>query len=129
MKRFLVITLVFGLAFFSCDSGNGNSNNNGGNGQNPFKGSWKSETVPLPNGNGIITLVVNDTTWEYSSTVNYGQKGTYTFTGNNATMTITHQTFDGVTWSNDLTGLPFTNFTGSLSGNTMVANEVTLTKQ
>ena len=129
-------TIVFGLLAFmlvfvliGCD--NDTTNESGKDIVNPFKGTWESDTVvPLPCGNGIITFVIGDTTWGYTSTVNFAEKGTYIFTVNNGTMTVTHQSSNnGSTWSNDLSGLPKTSFPCSVSGNSFIVNNYQFTKQ
>ena len=116
----LAIILVFG--YVGCDNGNdgGQTSND-----NPFKGSWRGTIAEGPLAGQVVTIIIDDTSWQYLLASNYGQKGIYTYIGNIATMTITHQTEDGTTW----TVLTDT-FTSTISGsgNTMVANGTTLTR-
>jgi len=96
----------------------------------PFKGSWSGTIAEGPLAGQALTIVFDDTTWQYILANNKGQKGTYIYSGYDATMTITHVTENGGgTWSNVLTGLPETTFSSTVSGNTMVMNGTTVTKQ
>jgi len=94
---------------------------------NLFKGSWTGTVSDL--GGQSITIVFADTTWQYIAPNGYGQKGTYTYSGNSAVMTITHETYNGGTqWSEDLSDFSFTTFTAVVSGNTLTADGETFTK-
>ena len=96
--------------------------------QNPFKGSWSGTIAEGPLAGQNITFVIEDAIWQYILSSNYGQKGTYTYDGNNATMEITHLTSDGTTWLPDLSELPYTTFSATLSNNILDANGTNLTK-
>jgi hypothetical protein len=98
------MALVFGLVLLGCDNGSTSSGN-------PFKGTWA--------GDGY-TLVFTDAAYELKET----SKGTYTYSGNTAALTQTHEWEDGE-WENDPEGP----WTASISGNTLELDDLELTKQ
>ncbi|MFP3043407.1 InlB B-repeat-containing protein, partial [Treponema primitia] len=103
-------------------------------GGNPFIGIWTGNIkIGSDPDDRDISLVITETAWQYLTLTNYppqpyGQKGTYVYTGNSATMTITHQTDSGETWSDNLTSLPLTTFEPTVSGNTLTLGTYTLNK-
>ena len=119
------IMIIFVFSFVSCDNGSTGD----ANGANPFYGKWSGTIQSLgPVQGQTIILECFNHDWNYIANNNYWQKGTYTYSGNSATMIITHQTFDGISWSEDLSGLPFTEFSATVNGNIMTASGETLTK-
>ena len=91
MKRFslvlamLVLALALGLAFVGCDDGaTGGGGNNVDGGSNPFYGSWH-----VYDGADLLRLTFTNSSW----TLNFpskpqlgGDSGTYTYSGNRATL-------------------------------------------
>lgn len=98
----LVIVLVFGVAVIGCDTGNGN-----GSASNPFIGTWTGydpdfERIRVVVGNSTWTVSWPDhPTWVIAGI--YTNSGTYTYTGNNATLFV-----EGIAIG-----------TGTVSGNTL----------
>ena len=122
MKRFrlvsamLALALVVGLAFVSCGGDDGTDNGGG----NPFVGTWNG----TDNYGDPTRLIFTDSTWTMSWPGNTqgwpSESGTYTYSGNTATLAISSG-FDGAT-----TG------TARVSGNSVTVTigsyTVTLTK-
>jgi uncharacterized repeat protein (TIGR02543 family) len=97
--------------------------------KNIFEGEWHGTVSGGALDGQSILFVCKGTNWHYSTDSKYGHKGTYTHNGSTAYMTITHQTNDGTTWSDDLTGLPASTFTAAISGGALSANGTTFTKE
>ena len=124
MKRcriFGLITLVvlMALSVISCDLFPGE--------ENPFKGSWITSQG--------YTVTFTDSTWElpnYSGGEynNIGWRGTYTYSGNTASITYTEVRNDGGNWrtitSSETSGL---SNTATISGNNLTWGMTTYTKQ
>jgi hypothetical protein len=123
MKRFsflsamLAIVLAFGLAFVSCDNDTTSSGNTpGGNNSNPFVGTWVGTYQQWD-----ITLTINqDNTFSMTGVPGGAVSGTYTVNGNTMTLTVL------VNPPTDGSPNPST---GTLSGNNLVWQGITLTKQ
>ena len=142
MKKFslimLAILLAFTLAFVSCDDGTNNGNTPGGNtpggnnpgngGQtstNPFKGTWSGISNDM--GGALATVVFEDTTYEITSDRGHGARGTYTYSGNTATLTTTAWRQPGYNWETLLDNYPI--YTAVVSVNTITVNGETFTKR
>jgi hypothetical protein len=127
----IIAGAMFVFSFAACDDGNGNGGGGGGNGDDGgganIVGTWK--------GSGY-TYVFTET--EYTLDKGSGEieeKGTYSVSGNTATLRSTHTDEESGT-PGELT--PDTSFTriGTINGNTMAMSlqglpgySVTLTKQ
>jgi len=117
MKRvFGIIGLVvlITLLAISCDSNDDN---------NPFKGTWISSEG--------YTTIWNDSSWhvvQYSN--GEGLKGTYTYSGNTATVVYTEITNDGINWR-PITYSEESNYTNTatVSGNKLTWGVTIYTKQ
>jgi hypothetical protein len=119
----LFLILSFTTTFLiSCDNGTGGGST-GSKDNNPFKGTWVS------NYGGGQTIVFSDSTWELTG-IGYGgykEKGTYTYDGNIAQITVTHISMGGGDWSTN--GSPLNLIlpligTGIITGNKMDATYV-----
>ena len=123
MKRFsfllamLALALVLGLAFVSCDDGTTNGDNTpGGSNSNPFVGTWVGTYQQWD-----ITLTINQgNTFSMTGVPGGVVSGTYTVNGNTITCTVL------VNPPTDGSPNPST---GTLSGNNLIWQGITLTKQ
>jgi hypothetical protein len=107
----LVIALVFGLLIAGCDTGTNSDSN-------PFVGMWIRDDITL--------TIRADSTWSIIRTPEdkdkfTPRKGTYTYSGNTATLALTHfWDFDKEDWAAEpVKG----SLTATVSGNELTGRE------
>jgi hypothetical protein len=115
----LGIVLAFGLLVTGCDNGNNNGSNGGGG--NPFIGTW----IGTDSSNNTITIVFAESTFTETQegSVSGICNGTYTYSGNIATLTMTAV-------NGGLTGYVSVGYktNATINGNSITINDATLTK-
>jgi putative transposon-encoded protein len=84
MAGILGFLLVFGFALTACDSGGDDDSNktDDSGSSNPFLGTWS--------GREGFTLTIGASDWTIKENTQEYMKGTYTHSGNSATLTVTH---------------------------------------
>jgi hypothetical protein len=88
----VVILLAFGLIFTGCEEAKEEE-------KNPFVGTW-SGTVRFGSASAAATIIVTDTTWTFNCPDAYmSETGTYTWSGNTATLKQSGATFGTATIS------------------------------
>jgi hypothetical protein len=110
IRRICAIALValIGFSMAACDDGSKDDNNQGSNsnqgnnfnqGNNPFIGNW-SGTANFSGQSAPATINVTATGWTFSSpAAGMNESGTYTISGNSATLTQSGVTFGTATLS------------------------------
>jgi len=106
----LVMVLVFGMTVVGCDNGSGNSGSDGND--NPFIGTWTGTDVD----GDLVTLVCTASTWILTTDYGLNETGTYTYSGNTATIrqgstTLGTATLSGSTLTVTGSGIPYTPYT------------------
>jgi len=118
MKKMMVLVIGMVLALTACDNGN----TGGGEGTppkpDPVEGTW----VGTLNQITYKLVVANGSFTQYNDNV-MSNKGTYTVSKNTVTMTWTHK-YENNEWVTSSTTL-----TGTISGNTLIFEALTFTKQ
>jgi hypothetical protein len=106
-----VMVMVFGLLIAGCDTGTNSDSN-------PFVGTW------IYDGSIMMPLIMTDSTWETppdDKDKYQPQKGTYTRSGNTATLILTHSwDSDKEIWEEEEVK---PSFTATVSGNKLAINE------
>jgi hypothetical protein len=91
----------------------------GGGSDNPFAGTWRGTA----DDGQRLTLNITDTTWEYDSNrynvIRYSMKGTYTYSGNAGTMTVTHLKTD-----DEWESMAEYNMPATIVGNTLTVTSI-----
>ncbi|GHU46511.1 hypothetical protein FACS1894200_00190 [Spirochaetia bacterium] len=114
--------LAFGMAFIGCDNGSTDLNPEYEE-KNPFKGTWVSSEG--------YTSIWDDLSWQIAQYKDgVGLKGTYTYSGNAATVVYTEISNDGVNWR-AITYAEASNYTNTaiVSGNKLTWGATTYTKR
>ena len=116
LKGLVGLAIILTLVLAACDNGT-TGGGGGGTTTNPFKGSWKQDGTE-------IIFVIKDTTWQWYTNGHFF-KGTYTYSGNDATFTVTHSKVnEGDEWT-----ATSEEHLGSVSDSTLTIEGTTFTKQ
>jgi hypothetical protein len=113
------MVLAFGIVVIGCDNGSTDNEGGGGSG-NPFVGTWNG-TATLNSQSAPAVITVTGSTWNFvCQTAGMNESGSYTYSGNSATLksgntVIGSATVSGSNLSVVLTGSSYAGGVGTFS--------------